>query len=192
MTRVWLTRWEWECCGDAFAVGDDVDFGVATRDVASQLSETLGPALAGTVDAIESHHEEEFSDRVRGRVTAVHTVTREVIERRSLRRPGHGAPVDAVMPPDGEEWPMIGREFGNGMFIGSRPSRYVINAVPVPDSAVLEPARGVRLPAAEPAEPAERRPLDAEPDPPPERRSRSYPGWLVDVDEDQTARRADH
>ena len=24
MTRVWLSTWEWACCGDPFAVGDDV------------------------------------------------------------------------------------------------------------------------------------------------------------------------
>jgi hypothetical protein len=189
MTRVWLTRWEWECCGDAFAVGDDVDFGIATRDVASHLSETLGPALVGTVDAIESHHEEEFADRVRGRVTAVHRVTRELAERRSLRRPGHGAPPDAVMPPDGEEWPTVSRDLGNGVVAGSRPSRYVIQAEPVPDSAVLEPADGVRLPPAVPDEP---RALVADPDPPLERRRRSYVGWLVDVEEHQATRQNAH
>ena len=184
MTRVWLTEWEWACCGDAFAVGDDVDFGIATRDARSQLTETLGPQLVATVDAIESHHEEEIPDRVQGRVTAIHAVTREVVERRSLRRPGHGAPLDAVIPSDGDEWPMTGLELGNGMFIGTRPSRYVITAEPVPDSAVLEPAPGVRLPAAEPEESPT---FVAEPDPPPERRTRSYVGWLVDVDEDQPA-----
>ncbi|NLP84022.1 hypothetical protein HF576_09185 [Microbacterium sp. CFH 90308] len=189
MTRVWLTDWEWACCGDAFVVGDDVDFGIATRDVASRLSETLGPSLVGTVDAVESHHEEDFPDRVRGRVTAIHAVTREFVERRSLRRPGHGAPLDAVMPPDGEEWPTVTRDLGNGVVAGSRPSRYVIEAEPVPDSAVLVPAAGVRLPPAVPDEP---RALLADPDPPLERRRRSYAGWLVDVEEHPGTRQNGH
>ncbi|MEZ3160191.1 DUF6578 domain-containing protein [Microbacterium sp. BWT-B31] len=182
MTRVWLTSWEWGCCGDAFTVGDDVDFGIRTRSPASQLAETLGSALVATVDAIESHHEEEFADRVRGRVTAVHAVSREVVERRSLRRPGNGAPPDASMPADGEEWPMTGRDLGNGVFVGSRPTRYMIEIVPVPDSAVLQPVLGVRLPATHEHQPPPAA-VDLTADPPSERRSRSLAGWLVDVDE---------
>jgi hypothetical protein len=182
MTRVWLADWEWACCGNQFAVGDDVDFGIETRDPSLILAQTLGPTLVVTVDAIESHHEAEFTDQVRGRVTAVHAVTHEVVERRTLRRPGHGAPLTASMPADGEEWPTTRRDLGNGVFVGSRPSRYVIEVVPVPGSAALEPARGVRLPApARDGLP----PHVADPttDPPPERSSRSLLGWLVDVEE---------
>lgn len=182
MTRVWLAEWEWECCGDAFADGDDVDFGIATRDMHAGMTDILGPALVATVDAIESHHEEEFADRVRGRVVAVHRVTHEVIERRSLRRPGHGAPPNAVMPPEGAEWPMTGRELGNGVFMGSRPSRYLIEIVPAPDTTVLEPTPGVRLPMPQPDEPLPSI-ADLTAEPPPERRRRSLAGWLVDVDE---------
>jgi hypothetical protein len=181
MTRVWLADWEWACCGDPFAVGDDFDFGIETRDPLI-LTETLGPALVVTVDAIESHHESEFTDRVRGRVMAVHAVTHEVVERRALRRPGHGAPLTAAMPADGQEWPTTRRELGNGVFVGSRPSRYVIDVVPVAGSVALEPARGVRLPTSA----QDRHPpsvADLATDPPPERSSRSRIGWLVDVEE---------
>jgi hypothetical protein len=104
-------------------VGGEVDFGIATRTPDASLGDLLGPALIATMDAVESHHEQEFADRVRGRVTAVNRVAHEVEERRSLRRPGHGAANDAVMPPDGEEWPMVGRDLGGGVFAGSRPSR---------------------------------------------------------------------
>ena len=180
MTRVWLTKWEWACCGEAFAVGDDVDFGIGTRTPHPALTEALGPALVATVDAIESHHEEEFDDRARGRVVAVHTA--EVIQRRSLRRPGHGAPPATVVPPDGEEWPVSGRDLGNGVFMSSRPSRYVIEMVQVADTAVLEPVRGVRLPAEEQDEtlPAIEELIS---DPLPERRARVLAGWLVDIEE---------
>jgi hypothetical protein len=77
--RVWLTPWEWACCGDPFEIGDEVDFGIRSRDP-SELVDALGAELTGTVDALESHHEEEYADRVRGRVVAVHEVSREVVE----------------------------------------------------------------------------------------------------------------
>ena len=182
MTRVYLTEWEWACCGDAFAIGDEVSFGIATRTPDRVLSDILGPELVATVDAIESHHEEEFTDRVRGRVIAVNAVTNDVIERRSLRRPGHGAPPDAVMPADGEAWPRTGRELGNGVFMGTSPSRYMIEIVSVPDTAILSPARGVRLDPAQPTETLSP-PANIVDDPPPERRRPSPAGWLVDVDE---------
>ena len=177
MTRVWLSGREWGCCGDPFAVGDEVDFGIQARTVDAFLIDTLGAELAATVDAAESHHEEEYTDRVRGRVAAVHAVTQESIERRSLRRPGHGAPPDAVMPPDGEEWPSKGLSLGNGVFVGSRPTRHISENVPVPNSATLVPVRGVRLPG----EREDDTPVDRTGDPPPERRVRTQPGWLVDV-----------
>jgi hypothetical protein len=182
MTRVWLTGWEWACCGDAFAIGDEVSFRIGTRTPYRALSDLLGPELVATVDAIETHHEEETTDRVSGRVIAVNAVTGDVIERRSLRRPGHGAPPDAVMPADGEEWPRAGRELGNGVFMGTAPSRYMIEIVSVPDTATLTPIPGVRLGVTEQSEtlgPA----TGLVNDPPPERRRPSLAGWLVDVHE---------
>ncbi|MGP6171681.1 DUF6578 domain-containing protein [Microbacterium sp. A196] len=168
MTRVWLERWEWACCGDPFAVGDEVDFGIRSRTPHPAMADMLAPELISTVDAIESHHESEFTDRVRGRVVAVHAITHEITERRTLRRPGHGAPSDAVMPADGEEWPMNRLELGNGAFAGSQPSRYVTESVPVPHSAALESVGGVGvapepLPALQPGH--------------------ALAGWFVDVDE---------
>jgi len=177
MTRVWLTRWEWACCGDAFAVGDEVDFGIATRNPDPSLVGLLGPALVATVDAVESHHEEDFPDRVRGRVTAVHAVMRQVVERRTLRRPGHGAPREAATPPDGEER----GDVGGGVFVGSRPSRHVIEIMPVPGTATLEPVRSV--PRSSTGTEAPPSPTgDNVTDPQIARRRRSFAGWLVDVE----------
>lgn len=182
MTRVWLAKWEWACCGDAFKVGDDVDFGIETRTPEPLLAETLGPALVATVDAIESHHEKEFTDRVRGQVVAVHEVTREVIERKSLRQPGHGAPNRAVTPHVGGRWPLVGSALGSDVRIGSRPPGYIIEITPVPDTAILLPVHGVPLPIAEPSNPF---PVATKPseDLPPERRVRTRAGWLIDVEE---------
>ena len=181
MTRVWLAQWEWACCGDAFTVGDDVDFGIATRVLDPSLAALLGPTLVATVDAMESHHEDEFTDRVRGRVVAVHAVTHEVAVRSALRRPGHGAPPNAVMPANGEEWPMVRGDLGGGVFAGSRPSRFVVEVVPVPGTALLEPVRGVRRPSVE--QQAQTPSVDAtHADPPSEVASRSLAGWLVDIE----------
>jgi hypothetical protein len=182
MRRIWLTEWEWACCGDAFAVGDDVDFGIRTRTPHLAFSGMLGPELVATVDAIESHHEDEFADRVRGRVVAVNAVTGDVIERRSLRRPGHGAPPDAVIPAEGEAWPMVGREVGDGVLVGTSPSHYMIEVVSVPDTVILTPVRGVRL-ATNESEPVASA-AELATDPPPERRRPSLAGWIVDVLED--------
>ncbi len=183
VTRIWLTEWEWACCGDAFTVGDTVDLGIASRAREPWLTELLGTELAATVDAVESHHEEEFAERLRGQVTAVHRVTHELAERRYLRRAGHGAPPNAVMPPEGDEWPMVGRGLGNGFFVGSRPSRYVVELSPVPGTAALEAAPGVRLPEPDrdAAEPSTHD--DGGDDPAAERTARALAGWLVDVDE---------
>lgn len=184
MTRVWLTTWEWDCCGDPFVIGEDVDFGISTRVPEPFVTDLLGSELAETIDAFESHHEEEFPDRVRGRVVGIHTVMHDVEERRSLRRPGHGAPPDAVVPAEGEEWPMNRLGLGEGVFVGSRPSRYVTTIVNVPGTAVLEPVAGVRLPDdeidADTAHP--RGDTDTE-DPPTVRTIRAQAGWVVDVDE---------
>jgi len=73
---------------------------------------------------------------------------------------------------------------GSGVFVGSKASRYMIEVVPVPGSAALEPARGFRLPACAwdglPPSAA-----DLTTDPPRERSLRSLAGWLVDVEEHQ-------
>jgi hypothetical protein len=86
------------------------------------------------------------------------------------------------MPPDGEEWPMVRRDLGGGVFVGSRPSRYVTEIVPVPGTATLEPARGVRLPSAEAEVALPPAGIDVS-DPPIGRTVRSRAGWLVDVED---------
>ena len=83
------------------------------------------------------------------------------------------------MPPEGEEWPMIARDLGDGVFAGSRPSRFVIEIVPVPDTAALERVPGLRLAPAEDdssVPPVGHPPADAT--------TRQLAGWLVDVDVD--------
>ena len=178
---MWLTGWEWACCGDAFAIGDEIDVGIETRTPDAALADVLGPELFATVEAMESHHEEEFTDRVRGRVVAVHEVTQDVSERWSLRRPGHGAPPESIKAADGDERAEVGREFGNAAILARSPSRYMIEIEPVANTAMLTSDQGVRLRIDEEAEPL---PYVGEfAVPPPEQRRRSLEGWLVDVQE---------
>ena len=179
-TRVWLDTWEWACCGDPFGLGDEVDLLVQTRTPSPAFVESVGPELAATIDAIESHHQETPTipeDRVRGRVRSIHAVIQESIETRHLRRPGFGAPPDAEMPAEGEEWPFSGRDLGNGVMIGSRPSKWMGVSVPVPGAVTLVPRDSV------PSKPsnADTTP-EEESEPPVERRTTSVVAWVVDVE----------
>lgn len=179
-TRVWLDTWEWACCGDPFGVGDEVDLLVRTRTPSPAFIQSVGPELAATIDAIESHHQETPStpeDRVQGRVRGIHAVVQEHIETRHLRRPGLGAPPDAEMPAEGEEWPFTGRDLGNGVMIGSSPSTWMIESVPVPGAVTLAPRDRVPREASD----AEAAPHITESEPPPERRTTSVVAWVVDV-----------
>lgn len=182
MTRVWLSTWEWECCGDPFAVGDRIDFGIASREPDEWFTQTLGVDVARTIDAVESHHEDEFADRVSGVVTAVYAASQEYVERRELRRPGHGAPPDAVAPAAGEDWPVVST-VGNRFMAVSRPGRYVTVSEPVPDSVELRPLPGIRRAEEDEADEGDDAP-PADTEPPADVRTRRFAGWLVDVDED--------
>lgn len=189
MTRVWLDAGEWECCGDPFAVGDQVQFVIGRRSLPPAFVRELGEELASTIDAVETRHPEiPTDDRVRGRVTGVHVVTQENLHRFDLRRPGHGAPPDAEMPAEGESWPFSGRDVGNGLVLGSRPTRWMVTIEPVPGAVALTPVDAVpgeRPPSAAP-------PFDEELDgpEPAERRVRGHTGWVVDVDEGASLRMA--
>ncbi|MDU0345874.1 DUF6578 domain-containing protein [Microbacterium sp. KSW2-29] len=181
-TRVWLDTWEWACCGEPFEVGDAVDLLIATRAPSPRFVEGVGPELAATVDAIESHHQETTStpeDRVRGRVHAIHGVAQDHVEVRHLRRPGFGAPPDAEMPAEGEEWPFSGRDLGNGLLIGSRPSKWMIESVPIPGAVTLVPRE--RVPRKATGEEGSEAPPVEDAEPPAERRTTFVVAWVVDV-----------
>lgn len=55
--RVWLENWEWQCCGDKFAVGDEVEWGLLPARDRSYLARPLGQALADSITHFETHHE---------------------------------------------------------------------------------------------------------------------------------------
>lgn len=133
MTRVWLSAREWACCGDPFAVGDEVNFVIGRRAPSECFVRDLGAELSATVDAFEARHPERpVDDRVRGRVVAVQIVLQETVHRFTLRHPGYGAPPDAEMPAEGELWPLAGRDLGNGLFVGTRTTRWMRESEPLP------------------------------------------------------------
>lgn len=116
----------------------------------------------------------------------MNAVTRKVVERRMLRRPGRGAPPDAAAPAEGEAWPAVRIPIGTTAYAVSQPSRYVLVHEPVPGSAMLHPVRGVRIERDEAEESVEQMLADVDSEPPAERRTRQYLGWVVDIDGDDS------
>lgn len=83
--RVWLDSWEWSCCGTPFGAGDTAHLNV-DRPINAALADLLGPDLAHTIDAVESHHEDGGANRLSGSVTAVRGAVVDYIERRVPRK----------------------------------------------------------------------------------------------------------
>lgn len=71
--RIWLSRWEWACCGDPFEVGSRVRLRVR-HGVREEHAAELGPDLGDTIDAVETHHDDEPLPEVVGVVTGIHVV----------------------------------------------------------------------------------------------------------------------
>ncbi|ALV47110.1 hypothetical protein MB46_18070 [Arthrobacter alpinus] len=57
MTRVWLTEWEWACCGDAVAIDDSVVADAVGHDRLSHAlaGKALIDSLCSAHDADEGH-----------------------------------------------------------------------------------------------------------------------------------------
>lgn len=69
---VWYASWQMECCGDPFAVGDDVAW-TADEDVDDEwFTAALGPGMAASITHSEEHHsDEEHLATVEGRVISI-------------------------------------------------------------------------------------------------------------------------
>lgn len=156
--RVWLTAWEWECCGDPFTTGDRVTLNVS-REPDPWLREMLGPELADDIAAVESHHDGPGTDPLTGIVTAIQGVTIDHSERREPRAQHQPAPPPAPVSIGGGVWASL----------GSR-DPYVTISEPIPRSARLHAAPHVPWP-----------PRDGSPVTPP---PRGLSGYLVDLDTD--------
>lgn len=182
VTRVWLSAMDWACCGDPFVMGDRVEFLIGSRRVPPAFAAELGSELSATVDAVEERHPEKpTDDTVCGRVVGISAVIQLRLQRATLRRPGHGAPPDARMPAEGELWPLSGRDLGNGLFVGSRPTRWMVTSEAVPGAVTLEPC--TRVPDQQTSGDASSMPDDLDGERPAERTVSERIGWLVDIDE---------
>lgn len=81
--RVWLSRWEWDCCGEPFELGDQVTFRTAPRT--EGLTTMLGRELSQSVDRQESHHDDAGGEPVVGTVLAIWAVVLDYVDRRMPR-----------------------------------------------------------------------------------------------------------
>lgn len=59
--RVWVEDWEWQCCGQPFAVGADVEWGLlpVSSEAGEYLIEPLGGEVVASITHCETHHEGE-------------------------------------------------------------------------------------------------------------------------------------
>ena len=91
--RVWLSDWEWACCGKPFVAGDQVAFQVnrILEAEVDHFTELLGLELAATIDASESHHEDAGTELIEGTVTAVQGVTAQYVRRAGDYKPSPGS-----------------------------------------------------------------------------------------------------
>jgi hypothetical protein len=73
---VWLEDWEWQCCGEPFALGAEVEWGLlpASDGDRAYLIEPLGAAVVGGITHCETHHAGEDDEQpvpTRGRVESI-------------------------------------------------------------------------------------------------------------------------
>ena len=78
--RVWLDNWEWQCCGEQFGVGSEVEWGLTpiSPGERSFLLEPLGAEVVDEISHCETHHEDSADDvqpvPARGRVESITAV----------------------------------------------------------------------------------------------------------------------
>ncbi|VXB79502.1 conserved hypothetical protein [Microbacterium sp. 8M] len=133
--RVWLSGWEWACCGEPFAVGDAVSF-TCRRPRDTRFVERFGAAFAESIDMVESHHDAGDDERpaqtIQGRVRAIHAV---IVDERVVRVP---------RPPRPEPERL---DLGNGVSAGAGPAPpYVLTSATT--SGTVRLRREVRVPTA--------------------------------------------
>jgi hypothetical protein len=70
---IWADEWQFECCGDDFAVGGLVEWQLEPAD-SDYLAQVLGPELASRVSWAEDHHVGEVTLEVAGHVRSIQRV----------------------------------------------------------------------------------------------------------------------
>ena len=77
--RVWLEDWEWQCCGEPFGIGSEVEWGLTQLSPLdrSYLVEPLGDQAVERITHCETHHETDDDVQpvpTRGRVQSITAV----------------------------------------------------------------------------------------------------------------------
>jgi hypothetical protein len=82
--RVWFDAWQWQCCGEPFDVGSEVEWRLnpVSADARSFFAERLGDAIAASITHSENHHSGAPVAPVptRGRVESITAVYWRVAE----------------------------------------------------------------------------------------------------------------
>ncbi|AZH82676.1 N-acetyltransferase [Plantibacter sp. PA-3-X8] len=196
---LWLSPWEWGCCGGPLETGQRVTLSVWPVDDGQRtwLIEAIGADLTAQIDGVEMHHEESPApERLTGRLAKLSRVS---IPSRLIhtKRP--------PLPPGVSSTPA--RFFGSPdspMIAAMRPSAYVTQHETVPGPPVVEETpripltRGIDHPdaqagaeaaaaaaraAAQASEAAARAAQTTDPPPPGEVEPRLV-GYLVELDLD--------
>lgn len=135
MTRrtLWLTRWEWGCCGGPLEPGQRVTLSVWPVDDGqrSWLTEVIGADLTAQIDGVEMHHEEDPApERLTGTLARLSTVSMPSRLVHSERPP---LPLGAL--PAARR--LIGPP-GSGVYIGVPHSPFVTHHESVPGPPVVQ------------------------------------------------------
>ena len=71
--RVLLEAWQWQCCGEPFAVGDAVSWTVSSNIDREWLAHSVGGDTAAAITDYEDHHDTAEGEikKITGRVTAI-------------------------------------------------------------------------------------------------------------------------
>lgn len=167
--RVWLSGWEWACCGDPFGVGDVVSF-ACRPPRGTWFVEQFGTEFASALTLVEEHHDEGDDDRpvqtVAGTVQAIHAV---VVDEHVVRVPRPPRPAPERF------------DLGNGFSAGVGPvPPYVLTLEPLPGTMRLHEA--TRVPDARTRDFSHPAVADPRPDPEDGAIVTRSPGWLVDVE----------
>lgn len=69
---VWYASWQMECCGDPFAVGDEVAWTVEDEVNDEWFVRALDAGTAASITHVEEHHsDDERLERIAGRVLSI-------------------------------------------------------------------------------------------------------------------------
>lgn len=169
IVRVWLSGWEWECCGDPFTVGSTVTFSCHPPQ-GNWFVEQFGADFAASIALVEEHHDDGGDDRpvqaLAGTVRSIHAV---VVDEHVIRvpRPSHTA---------SERF-----DLGNGVSVGFGLTRpYVLTAEPMLGTVRLRAAP--RVPAKADRDATGSAEAGSRPDPEEGAIVARSPGWVVDVE----------